>query len=260
MSGRARADAVAQFLELVWVLVVKELKLRYRGTTLGILWSLANPLAFAAVLYVAFKRVFQVDIEQYPLFILSALFPWQWLSNSLTAASTVFIYNASLIKKVKFPRFALCLAVVLGDLVHFLVTVPVFTVLVLATGNDIPVLTWLAGIPIMIVAQAGFTLAAVVTIATLNAYLRDLEQLVRVFLLLLFYVTPVLFSVTMMPAGLGWLVLANPVAPFVVAWRALLVDGAFSPYIGVAVLYAVLAVVVMVPIYQKLEWRLPELV
>ena len=84
---------LAYLWDVTSVLLAKEIKLRYRGTSFRILWSLANPLAFTAVLYLTFKRVLQVDIQNYPLFILSALFPWQWLSNSIGAAPMLFISN-----------------------------------------------------------------------------------------------------------------------------------------------------------------------
>jgi lipopolysaccharide transport system permease protein len=255
-----RVDGVLQLLDLVRVLVAKELKLRYRGTTLGVFWSLANPLAFALVLYVAFRRVFRVEIDAYPLFILSALFPWQWLSNSWTSASGVFVYNAALIKKVRFPRFALCLAVVVSDLLHFLASVPVFALLALAFNGLPPLGVWALGVPLMLVAQTGLTVAGVLVIASVNAYVRDLEQLVRVFLLLLFYVTPILFPLAMVPENLRWLVVANPLAPLAIGWRAVLFEGAVTPYVGIALLWALVALAVAVPIYRRLEWRLAEVV
>jgi FkbM family methyltransferase len=95
-------------------------------------------------------------------------------------------------------------------------------------------------------------LAIVVVIATLNAFLRDLDQLVRVFLLLLFYVTPVLYPVSMVPKNLEWLLLVNPFSPLIISWRALLVDNLLSPYIGVASAYAFLSLLIEFPIYRKM--------
>lgn len=246
--------------DVISVLLSKEIKLRYRGTILGILWSLANPIAFTLVLYIAFKRVLQVDIPNYPLFILSALFPWQWLSNSVNAASLLFISNAQLIKKLRFPRLALCLAVVLSEMIHFLITIPVFGTLLLFSDIKSPGLSWLLGIPVLLIVQASLTLAAVTIIATLNAFLRDLEQLVRVFLLLLFYVTPVLYPVSMVPENLKWLLLVNPFSSVIISWRALLMDSVLSPYIVVALGHAVISLMIAVPVYRKMGWKLAEVV
>jgi lipopolysaccharide transport system permease protein len=95
-----------------------------------------------------------------------------------------------------------CLAVVLSEMIHFLIAIPVFGVLLLLSDIKSPGLAWLAGIPVLLTVQASLTFAAVTVIATLNAFLRDLEQLVRVFLLLLFYITPVLYPVSIVPKNL----------------------------------------------------------
>ena len=199
--------------DVISVLLSKEIKLRYRGTILGIVWSMATPLAFAAVLYIAFRRVLQVNIDNYPLFILSALFPWQWLSNSIGSAPMLFISNASLIKKLPFNKAALAVALVLNDMIHFCITIPLFAMLLFISADHGPDFSWLVGVPLLLMVQGSLTLAIVVVIATLNAFLRDLDQLVRVFLLLLFYVTPVLYPVSMVPKNLEWLLLANPFSP-----------------------------------------------
>jgi lipopolysaccharide transport system permease protein len=250
---------VYQTWDVISVLLSKEIKLRYRGTILGIVWSLANPIAFTAVLYIAFKRVLQVDIQNYPLFILSALFPWQWLSNSISAAPMLFISNASLIKKLPFPKTALCVAVVFNDMIHFAITIPLFALLLLLSSQG-PALNWLLGIPVLMASQLCLTVAIVIIIATLNAFLRDLEQLVRVLLLLLFYVTPVLYPVSMVPPGLEWLIWLNPFSSVIVSWRALLVENTLSPYIIIAMAHASLALLIAIPIYKKTEWKLAEVI
>ncbi|MFQ5699086.1 MAG: ABC transporter permease [Myxococcota bacterium] len=255
MSGR-----LAHAWDLIHLLVRKELKLRYRGTTLGLLWSLANPLAFAFVLQVAFKRVFRVDIENYAVFILSGLFPWQWFSNSMGAGSTVFIFNAALIKKLPFPRFSLCAATVLGDLTHFVVTLPLLGALILVTEGRLNGTVWAIGVPLLLLIQMVQTTALVTLVATVNAYLRDLEHLVQVLLLLLFYVSPILYPTSMVPPSLHWMLYLNPISPLMISWRSLIVDGQLSLYLPIAAAHALLAVVVALFFYRRLEGRLAEVV
>ena len=122
--------------DLILVLVQKEMKVRYKNSWLGYAWSVANPLLFSAVYYVAlgvFLR-FEVPGYPYPLFLIAGQFPWQWLSTSVGSAPVMFIYNASLIKKVRFPRNILVASNVLSDAVHFLLTIPVITLGVLWYG------------------------------------------------------------------------------------------------------------------------------
>lgn len=259
-ATRRAQSGLPHAFDLLLVLLRTELRLRYRGTALGVVWSLANPIAFAIVLHVAFQRVLKIDIPHYALFILSGLFPWQWFTNSLGPGCAVFVNNASLVKKLPFPRFALCGAVVLGDLVHFLFCIPILALLVYLEGLPLDPLAWLVGAPLVLLLQTLLLMALVTILACVNAYLRDMEQLVRVLLLLLFYVTPVLFPLDMVPDRLLWLVYANPLAPIIVSWRELCLAGTLSPWLGVAALHTAGFSIVAWLFYRRLAVRLAEVV
>jgi lipopolysaccharide transport system permease protein len=262
MSGSAAAlrPARTNFFDLVGVLTSKELKLRYRGTSLGVLWSLANPVCFAVVLHFAMRVVMKLDIENYGLFLLSTLFAWQWASNSLNASSSAFTMNGRLIRKLAFPRYLLCAAVVAADLFHFLVTIPVYAGMRVFYGLPPGEFLWLWGVPLLIVIQGALVLGGVLLIATLNSIVRDVEQLVRVGLLLLFYVTPILFPLSMVPERLHWVVLVNPFAPLLISWRELLADGTMSSYVAWAAAHAAIALAAGFAVYRRFAWRLPEVV
>lgn len=255
-----RAADMGYAWDLLRTLTNKELKLRYRGTYLGVLWSLANPLALAFVLHFAMKRVLQLDIDNYALFLVVALFPWQWMLNSLSAAATTFPNNSRLIRKLPFPKHVLCEAIVLGDLIHFTVTLAVVAMVRSFSGLSPVELSWIVGLPLLVVAQGLLILGGVLFIATLNAFLRDIEQLVRVGLLLLFYVTPILYPLTMVPDHLHWIVMANPIAPLIVCWRDLLLAGSFSAYLPLAVAYSLAIAGIGAFAYQRLRDRLAEVV
>jgi lipopolysaccharide transport system permease protein len=248
------------YRDLLAVLTSKELKLRYRGTTLGVLWSLANPIALAVVLHFAFKLVMRLAIENYALFILSALFAWQWISNSLSSSAFTFTNNTSLIRKLPFPRYMLCVAVVVGDMIHFAITIPVYALFRTASGLPPMSAEWIVGVPLLLTIQSLLILGGVMIVATMNAILRDIEQLVRVGLLLLFYLTPILYPMSMIPERLQWVVLANPLAPLILSWRALLLDGVLSPYCLLAAGYAGLSLTLGFAVYRRVSWRLAEIV
>ena len=116
------------FNDLVFVLTKKDIKSRYKTSVLGYLWSIINPLAFAAIFYVIFQVVMRFDMQNYALFLVTGLFTWQWINNSANAGAMIFIQNASLIKKIIFPRSILPLSIVLQDAFHFLMSVPVIIV------------------------------------------------------------------------------------------------------------------------------------
>ena len=94
-------------LELIGALVAKEFRVRYRSSALGVLWSLLNPIAFALVLYVAFRPVLHAPADDYVAFLLAGLFPWQWFANTLASSPAVFLTNATLVKRTALPRVLL---------------------------------------------------------------------------------------------------------------------------------------------------------
>jgi len=104
---------IQHYIDLITVLTQKEMKVRYKSSFLGYIWSIANPLAFAFVFFIAFKVVMKIQMKDYTLFLITGLFPWQWFSNSVNMSSGMFLGNASIIKKVNFPRNIIPLAMVL---------------------------------------------------------------------------------------------------------------------------------------------------
>ena len=88
------------YRDLIWVLTIKEMKIKYKNSYLGYLWSIGNPLALAFVFFIAFKVVMRIQMQNYSLFLIAGLFPWQWMANSLSASPMVFLANYSIIKKV----------------------------------------------------------------------------------------------------------------------------------------------------------------
>ena len=124
-----------QLAELLYVLVRKELKARYKNRFLGYVWALANPVAFAFVYWIAFKFIMRMEVENYSLYLLTGIFPWVWLSTGVISATRSFIVNASLIKKVPLPRAILPLGNVAQEMVHFVFALPVIVAFVWFAGE-----------------------------------------------------------------------------------------------------------------------------
>ena len=123
MNGRKKQRPTGEYLrDLVWTLTHKEIKTRYKNSWLGYAWSVLNPLSFAVVYFVAFGLVMKVEVPQYPLFLLAGLLPWQWVSHSMSSAPNIFLVNATLVKKVRFPWNSLVMSTVLNDGAHFLLS------------------------------------------------------------------------------------------------------------------------------------------
>ncbi len=249
---------LAHYRDLVLVLTQKEIKVRYKSNVLGYLWSIGNPLAFAFVYYVVFKVILDVKIKNYPLFLICGLFPWQWFANSVNVAPSTFLGNASIIKKTNFPRNIIPLAVVLQDGFHFVLSLPVI-VLFLFIFHQTPHLSWIYGVPTLLIAHGLMTYGAVLLIATLNLFFRDMERLTVIMVTFGFYLTPVLYSLEMIPERHRHLVVYNPMAPLMISWRKLLLHGEIEPrLLAISMGYAVLSFAIGYMVYRKLSWKFPE--
>jgi ABC-type polysaccharide/polyol phosphate export permease len=180
-----------------------------------------RPLLQGAVLFVVLSKFIRIDVEDYALVLLAGLFPWTWFQTSLVIAVGSFATNGALIKKVYFPRFVLPLATVMNNGVQYALSIPVLLILLLSQGYT-PNWTWLVGIPYLLAVQALLIMGIVLFIASLDVYFRDLEHLTDVFVgLIWFYLTPVIYPLSIVPDKYHTWVLLNPMASLIEGWRDL---------------------------------------
>jgi lipopolysaccharide transport system permease protein len=191
-----------RYRELFGSLFRRDLRAKYKGSVLGVLWSLAHPVLLMLVYLVVFSFLLQVqavDYEHYWLFLLAGLPVWVFFATSLQAASRSLVENANLIRKVRFPRQLVPLSTVATQLVSFgvmLAIVVAFSLVYVPEARDT---VWLA-LPLaalVVCLVAGVALA----VASLNALYRDVEHVVAALLLPWFFLTPVLYSLENVPGG-----------------------------------------------------------
>ena len=211
-------------LELLYLLTRRDLKLRYQDTVLGFVWTAAKPLAFGLVVWFALHKVLAVEVGMpYHLFLLSALLPWTLFQSSILLATPLFAHNGALIKKVPFPAAVLPLATIANNTVHFALSLPVLVVFLLISGRT-PGWEWLVGVPLLLGLQLLLMVGLVLIFSALDVFFRDLEHLIEVVLNLLFYATPILYALPVVPEPYRQLLKLNPLAPLIEDWRALLVN------------------------------------
>lgn len=247
-----------QQLDLLKLLIKKEITLRYKRTYLGFLWSLLNPILTGVVLFIAFNIFMRFEVENFALFVMAALFPWTWFSASVTMSSNVFTGNVSLIKKVIFPKQFLLLATVIAQLVNFMFSLPVLIGLVYLYGSSLT-LEWLIGIPILIVIQFAVVYGLVLMISIANAYFRDLEYLVNVLISLLFWMTPIVYPLEAVPEAYQGILVMNPVTYLIQAWRDLFFNNTLNwNNISISLVTAAIVLIAGLLIFKKFEKRLDE--
>jgi ABC-2 type transport system permease protein len=221
---------IQEYSELLRTMLRRELRVKYKASTLGILWSYLYPLAMVAVYTLVFSVLWRaVNVPHYPLFILSGLAVWTFFQAATQVASGSIIANANLIRSVRFPREVIPASVVLAQaiasLVMFAVLVPTSLILIPGVG-----VSMLLAIP-MFAAFLCLALGIGWLVATATVFFRDVEHLVAVLFLPWFFLTPVLYALDTLPraAEHRWLIhvlrYGNPVTPYVEGIRGVLVQG-----------------------------------
>lgn len=216
---------------LILVLVERELKARYRGTFLGYLWSLLNPLLLLAVYAVVFTLVIPARVPThvpYPLFLFAGLLPWLFASGAMLDSSVVLLENGPLLKKVMCPPEVFPAVTVLSHLAHHLLALPVLVVAtaVTAAAGVMPFPVTVLLLPLALLPWLVAVTGVVMAVSCLAVHFRDLKDLLHNTLSLLFFLTPIIYTPDLVPAGpLRRLVLVNPVTPLVGIYRDVVLLG-----------------------------------
>ena len=223
-----------RYRELIRNLVVSSLKSRYKNSALGFVWSLLNPLGMMLVFTIVFGFLMpDVRVEKYPLFVLTGLLPWNFFSASINAGLYSVVGSANLVKKVYFPREVLPIASVLSQLVNFLLAFSIlFAALLIFQADFSP---WLWTLPFVILIQTVFTTGVVLVLSTLNVFYRDTAMITEVVMLAWFFLTPVVYSLALLPNTIQVLgvtiplqrlvYIFNPMASLIAIYRDLLYWG-----------------------------------
>ncbi len=220
--------ALWEYRELLGFLVWRDVKVRYKQTALGVTWIVLQPVISMLVFTGVFGYLLQAPSNgvPYPIFAYAGLLPWNYFSGSLTRSSQSVVGSANLITKVYFPRLLIPVSGVVGGLVDFAVSGVVLGILMLfyripPTINVI----WLPFFLLLAIATAlGFGL----WLAALNVRYRDVNYLVPFLLQIWMYVTPVLYSATLIPERFRWLLALNPMTGVVEGFRWALLSGSMT--------------------------------
>ena len=206
-----------RYRALIWLLALKELKIRYNRSALGFLWALLNPLLMATVLTLVFSSLLRISIRDYPVFLLSTLFPWTFFSQSLNYATQSIVGNGTLLKKVYVPQVAFPLASILANLVNFCLSLLPLAVVLLLLQFPFHS-TWLY-LPVHILSLLLFATGCGLLLATANVFFRDVTQILQILLAAWFYVSPIIYDLESLdPRWQRWLRL-NPLVEILTGFR-----------------------------------------
>jgi lipopolysaccharide transport system permease protein len=208
-----------QYRELIFFLAWRDVKVRYKQTVIGVAWVLLQPLAMMAVFWLIFGRIAKLESDgmPYPLFVLVALIPWQFFSRVIAESTNSLITDQRLITKVYFPRLVVPIATALTALVDFTLAMGLVGVLMLVFGV-VPGSSILL-LPLLIVLMFAAALGVGFWLSALNVEYRDVMHAVPFLVQFWFFVTPVVYSTSVLPEGWGYLFSFNPMTAVVEGFR-----------------------------------------
>jgi len=246
------------YYELLANFVARDLKTKYRGSVLGIFWSLLNPLLLMLIYTVVFSVIVRIPIKPYPIFLLSGLVPWNAFAQTLTSATTSVQQSANIVRKVHFPLEILPLSAVATASVQLLISLVLLAglALVFQVGIGLAILF----LPLLVILQLVFSVGLGALLAAVQVFFRDIEYFLSVLLTVWFFGTPIVYSLDLVPARFRPFFQANPMAWLISSYQDIWFykrAPALVPLLGF-LLVAVGTAAVGMLVYRRLSRRFAE--
>lgn len=208
---------LVSYRSLLRELVARDLKVRYKRSALGILWTMLNPLLLMGILAFVFSHILRVTIEHFAIFLLSALVLWTFFAQTTAWSTSCFLSYSPLIKKIYVPQGIFVLATVLAGVVNLLISLVPLAIIMLVVGH--PFSPALAFLPVPILLTALFSLGISLALAPLSVMFADVVPIYQVVLTGWMYLTPILYPLTLLPDQYRRILVLNPMTHLVEAFR-----------------------------------------
>ena len=209
------------YRQMIFSLVKRDLRGRYKGSVFGFLWTFLNPLLQLVVYTFVFSFLLKSEIENYYLFLFVALIPWLFFSTAITGGSGSVLHQSGMVTKIYFPREVLPISHVTSAFINMLYSfIVVFIVIIIARVPVSPVA--LLYLPIVMIVEYFLALGITMLVSAITVYFRDLEFILSIFMMAWQYMTPVMYSVDIVPENLMKIFMLNPMTPITIAYRDIL--------------------------------------
>ncbi|WP_285040741.1 ABC transporter permease [Plantibacter sp. LMC-P-059a] len=210
----------ARYRHALWILTVRDLRVRYSTSALGYVWSILDPLVMSGIYWFVFTQVFRRDVgeEPYIVFLLAALLPWMWFTGSVSDSTRAFLREAKLVRSTTIPRTIWVNRIVLSKGIEFLAALPVLAAFAVFSGASVNVDILL--FPLAIAIQTVLTVGLCLIVAPLVVFFRDLERAVKLVLRFMFYATPIIYSTTALPDRIEPFAALNPLSGIFALYRS----------------------------------------
>ena len=226
-------DNFLRFKPLLTELVSRDIKIKYRRSVLGVLWTLLNPLCMMIILSIVFSSIFKFDVENFPLYVLSGQVVFNFFSDSTTNSMTAILNNASLIKKVYVPKYLFVFSRIFSSFINLVASLCALFFVMVATRAELHWEMILSIIPLTMLVV--FSLGIGLILSALTVRFRDIMHLYSVFTTGLMYLTPVIYPITILPDTIKKIVMINPITNYLLMFRDVMFN-ATLPTVGSVIL------------------------
>ena len=231
-----------KFRPLLNELIARDIKIKYRRSVLGVLWTLLNPLCMMIVLSVVFSNLFKFDIENFPVYLLSGQLIFNFYSESTTNSMSAILSNGPLIKKIYVPKYLFVLSRVFSSTINLLASFTAMVCVMLAMRVELHYTVLLAPSPLMFIVL--FSLGVGLILSAITVKFRDIMHLYSVFVTALMYLTPVIYPMSILPDWLSPIVMLNPITNILQMFRSVMLYNSL-PTLGSLVTASVESVVML---------------
>lgn len=211
---------IYNYRELLKTNIKKEIRGKYKGSWLGVLWTFLNPLLMLAVYAFVFPYILRVNVDNYTIFMIVALIPWNFFTTAIQSGTGSVVANGNILKKVYFPREIIPISITTSQLVNFLITCIIMAVFIIFSGVGFSAHVLL--FPLLVLIQYILILGLTFILSALTVFVRDIDHFVSVILMLGFYATPIVYQGEMLPKKFQIFLKLNPMAQLVEAYRSIL--------------------------------------
>lgn len=216
-----------RYKDLVMQLVSRDLKLKYRRSFLGYVWSILNPLLIMLVMTIVFSQIFRFDIENYPVYLIIGQTLFNYMNNSTSHAIYSITDNAALLKKTYVPKYIFTLSKITSGLVDFLFSLGAMLLVMLITGT--PLNAKMLYLPIVAIQLYLFCLGVGMFLAQAEVFFRDIQYIYNVVIMAWMYCTPIFYPISMLPEKLKWLIVHfNPMYIYIQQFRSIVLSNCFE--------------------------------
>ena len=246
------------YREMLYNLVRKDLKARYKGSFLGFLWTFLNPLLQLIVYTIVFSTIMRVNIDKFYIYLFVGLIPWIFFTTSIQTGVVSIMMNKDLIKKIYFPRIILPISTVNSAFMNMLYSMIVLIATLLVSGIGIS--KYILLLPIAMIMQYILVLGMIFIFSALNVYFRDLEYILNIIIMVWFYLTPIVYSMDMIPIRARKWFYLNPMTNIIAFYRDILYYKRMPSFESFSwiLLYGTIMIVVGYFVFEKLQKKFVE--